>query len=130
MFERNSWKSVATSIGNVIIILSVIAVIYKLRQTQSSLEASAHGERTDRNFNIVIWDQEHGASVIRRKAGLGEALTEQEKSILFTHYALMMRHFEDLHLQQSLGATDEETWAANLRGFSFFAQASSHTLFY
>jgi len=114
----NEWLSLAANIG---VLIGLIVVVVELRQTQSSLEATAHRDRTESNISRSMWGVEQGVADLRRKVLNGEEITQKERDILRASGRMGLRHFEDLHFQRSLGNVDDETWNANLVGMTNLA---------
>lgn len=118
--KLGSWLSLIANVG---VVIGLIVVVIELRQTQSSLEATAHRDRTESNITRSMWGIEQGTAEIRRKVLAGDEITPRENDILRASSRMGLRHFEDLHFQRSLGNVDDETWSANLVGMTNLANS-------
>jgi len=121
MIER--LRTVAELIGILAVVLSLLLVVYELRQTQASISAAASSERADRLISLYQYNADHAFGEIREKQRKGEPLSPSELSAVRNSFRAAMRHFEDLHYQHQIGVTDEETWRANLAGLRFVVGA-------
>jgi hypothetical protein len=116
--QRN-WRTVAELIGMGAVVASLLLVVFELRQTQVAISASAHSDRTLRNFEINQYAAQHGTREMRAKQNRGESLSPNEQLILDNMVHLRMRHFEGLHYQYRIGTISDETWEANLEGLTW-----------
>jgi|GEM_PF-5037468 len=114
----NYWLSLSANLG---VLVGLIILVVELRQTQDTLAASAHRDRTESNISRVMWSVEQGTAELRRKLSAGQELNPKEWDKLRASNRMGLRHFEDLHFQRTLGNIDDETWGANLQGMSNLA---------
>ena len=102
--------------GAMAVVITLMFLARQLRENTKSGNAAAHSERTNRNITLSLWAGDHSVGSIRRKLEAEEELSDVESETLFVHDISVLRHFEDLHYQKSLGIIDDETWSANLSG--------------
>jgi hypothetical protein len=111
-----NWRNIAELIGMGAVVVSLLLVVFELRQTQVAISAAAHSDRTLRNFEILRFSVEHHTSEIQSKISRGETITVTEGQVLDNQFQMWMRHFEDLHYQHEIGVINDETWEANMEG--------------
>ncbi len=109
----NQWLVLVANLG---VLIGIIAVVYELRQTQTSLQAEAGTTRTQ--LAILYQDiyRENQVYEIELKLAAGQELTTEEFSRGLAWIQTIMRYFENLHFQRQLGVLDDEIWQANLNG--------------
>ena len=114
-----NWRTLAELIGLIAVVASLLMVAYELRQTQTSIRASAHSLRAERSIELSRFVVETKTRAIRERWLQGEQISTDEQQILDAQLTITMRHFEDLHYQHQQGLLTDETWAANLRGIDW-----------
>ena len=109
----------AESLSAVAVLATLIYLATQIKETRKHLQISSHQVRTDRNIHLSLaGTQDELYQKVLRKNRSGEHLSEEELLHAGMYWAAAMRHFEDLHYQQELGAIDDATWGANKAGIA------------
>ena len=75
-------KTVTELIGLAAVVISLLLVVYELRQTQISISAAASSERAARLISMYQYNADYALGGIRDKQRKGEPLTRSEYSVL------------------------------------------------
>ena len=126
----NAIGAIGEVAGALAVVITLLFLARQLRENTRSANAAAHSARTNRNIMLTLWAGEHGVGLIQRKLEGGEEISPAESEVLFCHDLAALRHFEDMHYQNGLGMTDDETWAANLSGLDHRARTRSFAQIY
>ena len=117
MKERlQEYALIAEIVGGIAIVASLLFVGLQISQNNKLIEASAMNASNERTDNTSRMGIEYGVSEILLKIRNDEALSLSERTRLAVFVETLLRHFETIHFQYSLGLINEEIWQSESRG--------------
>lgn len=103
------WSILAEWTGAALIIVSLVYLARQVRGETLARKAQTHQElAVSRRNGLELHLNNQELRAARFKSQNGETLNEAEQDILFWYFALMLRDFENLVYQYSLGTLDQE----------------------
>ena len=98
------------------VVVSLLLVAMELNQSQNAMEAASMDARNQRIIDNSLLGIEFEISEAMEKIRSGVEISASEYIRLRAFLEAMLRNWETIHFQYTLGVADEEMWVANLQG--------------
>ena len=103
------WGAIGEIVNAIAVLATLIYLAIQIKQNSSTTRAQTHQQlASDRAYGLRMMVENQELRVATKKATSGEALTENEQSILFWFTILNVRAYENELYQHSMGMIDNE----------------------